>query len=318
MMNVRELVLASLAVLAVACGPRKVQAPVSQTRAFPAAEVPMMITEPEERIAWLGEHFWDRYTATDHLYYSDSVTVNGVSLDDLEKQVGIFATLLQQGAPEDGEKAMTALYTRMEAFQTAFVGANLLPQLTGLITRYFYDPNSPLRSEELYLPFAKAMADCPLIESLDRQRYAREARLCALNRPGTRAADFRFIDTAGRTRTLYGIKADLLLLVFGNPDCHACKELQAALEASEELSAAIASGELKVVDIYIDEDIDAWKEHIPQYPASWINGYDPDFVIRTDLVYDVRAVPSLYLLSADKTVLLKDATTEQFFAAMGM
>jgi hypothetical protein len=41
-------------------------------------------------------------------------------------------------------------------------------------------------------------------------------------------------------------------------------------------------------------------------------------VIRTDLVYDVRAVPSLYLLSADKTVLLKDATPEQFFAAMGM
>ena len=39
MMNVRELVLASLAVLALACGPRKVKAPVSQTRAFPAAEV---------------------------------------------------------------------------------------------------------------------------------------------------------------------------------------------------------------------------------------------------------------------------------------
>ena len=178
----------SQCVLAVACGPRKVQASVSQTRAFPAAEVPMMITEPEERIAWLGAHFWDRYTAMDHLYFSDSVTVNGVSMDDLEKQVGIFATLLQQGAPE----------------------------------------------------------------------------------------------------------------------------------GSQDLSAAIASGELKVVDIYIDKDIDAWKEHIPQYPASWINGYDPDFVIRTDLVYDVRAVPSLYLLSADKTVLLKDATTEQFFAAMGL
>lgn len=317
-MNLRELLLACSAVLVMACGPRKVSAPVSQTRAFPSAEIPMMITEPEERVTWLCVHFWDRYTATDHLYYSDSVTVNGVSLDDLEKQVGIFATLLEQGRAEDGERAMVTLYTRMEAFQKEFVGANLLPELTGLISRYFYDPNSPVRSEELYLPFAKAMADCPLIESLDRQRYAREARLCALNRPGTRAADFRFIDTAGRSRTLYGIKADLLLLVFGNPDCQACKELQAALEGSQELSAAIASGELKVVDIYIDEDIDAWKEHIPQYPASWINGYDPDFVIRTDLVYDVRAVPSLYLLSADKTVLLKDATPEQFFAAMGM
>ena len=317
-MNVRKLLVASVCVLALSCGPRKVAAPESHTRAFPAAEIPMMITEPSERMAWLGEHFWDRYTATDSLYYSDSVTVNGVTLEDLEKQVGIFVTLLEQGAPEDGSRAMEHLYTRMVAFQSTYTQANLLPELTGLVSRYFYDPNSPVRSEELYLPFVKGLAGCPLITSLDRERYAREARLCALNRPGTRAADFTFVDTAGRRRTLYGIQAHLTLLVFGNPDCHACKELQEALEGSEELSGAIDSGELKVVDIYIDEDVEAWKEHIPEYPTSWINGYDPGFVIRTDLLYNVRALPSLYLLSADKTVLLKDATTEQFFAALGL
>lgn len=278
----------------------------------------MMITEPAERMAWLGEHFWDRYMATDSLYYSDSVTVNGVKMEDLEKQVGIFVTLLEQGAPESSERAMTTLYTRMEAFQQTFAEANLLPELTGLISRYLYDPNSPVRSEELYLPFVQGLSNCQLITGLDRARYAREARLCALNRPGTRAADFRFVDTAGRSHTLYGIKAEMMLLVFGNPDCHACKELQAALEESEELSGAIASGELKVVDIYIDEDIEAWKKHIPEYPTTWMNGYDPAFVIRTDLLYNVRALPSLYLLSADKTVLLKDATTEQLFAALGL
>ena len=216
-MNVRKLLIASAFVLALSCGPRKVAAPVSHTRAFPAAEVPMMITEPSERMAWLGEHFWDRYTATDSLYYSDSVTVNGVTLEDLEKQVGIFVTLLEQGTPEDGSRAMEHLYTRMVAFQSTFTRANLLPELTGLVSRYFYDPNSPVRSEELYLPFVQGLAGCPLISSLDRERYAREARLCALNRPGTRAADFTFVDTAGRRRTLYGIKAHLTLLVFGNP-----------------------------------------------------------------------------------------------------
>ena len=317
-MNVRMLFLAGVCVLAMACGPRKTAAPVSHTRAFPAAEVPMMITEPAERMAWLGEHFWDRYMAVDSLYYSDSVTVNGVTLEDLEKQVGIFATLLEQSAPEAGYSAMENLYARMEAFQTVFTRSNLLPELTGLVSRYFYDPNSPVRNEELYLPFAQGLAGCPFLTALDRERYAREARLCALNRPGTRAADFTFVDTAGRRRTLYGIQANLTLLVFGNPDCHACKELQEALEGSEELSGAIASGELKVVDIYIDEDVEAWKEHIPEYPASWINGYDPGFVIRTDLLYNVRALPSLYLLSADKTVLLKDATTQQFFSALGL
>ena len=142
--------------------------------------------------------------------------------------------------------------------------------------------------------------------------------MCALNRPGTPATDFRFIDTAGRKRTLYGIRAELLLLIFGNPDCQACKELQEALESREDLSAAIASGELKVVDIYIDDDVEGWKQRVAEYPASWINGYDPDFVIRTDLLYNVRALPSLYLLDANKTVLLKDCTPEQFFAALGL
>ncbi len=317
-MKVQMSILAGLCLLALSCGPRKTKAPVNPTRAFPSAEIPMMITEPAERMAWLGEHFWDRYTATDSLYYSDSVTVNGVPLEELEKQVGIFVTLLEQVAPEEGFTAMVNLYTRMEAFQTAFDGANMLQELTGLVSRYFYDPNSPVRSEELYLPFAQAMSACPLITALDRERYAYEARMCALNRPGTRAADFRFVDTAGHRHTLYDIKADMTLLVFGNPDCHACKELQASLENSVELSASIASGQLKVVDIYIDQDLEAWREHIPEYPASWINGYDPDFVIRTDLLYNVRALPSLYLLSADKTVLLKDATPEQFFAALGL
>ena len=74
-----------------------------------------------------------------------------------------------------------------------------------------------------------------------------------------------------------------------------------------EISALEASGRLKVVDIYIDQEIDLWKERMASYPKNWINGYDPDYVIRQDLIYDVRAVPSIYLLDRDKTVLLKDA-----------
>lgn len=305
------------ACLALGCGPRKTAAPVSLTRDFPHAEIPSMVSDPNQRMSWLVQHFWDRYTATDSLYYSDSVTVNGVTLENLEKQVGVFATLLQEEPLAEGEAAMTALYRRMEAFQLCFPEANLLPELTALVGRYFYDPNSPVRSEELYLPFARCLAASELLEPLSRERYAREARLCALNRPGTPAANFSFVDSFGKKRTLYGIKAELTLLIFGHPDCQACRELQAVMEENEALSQAIASGELKVVDIYIDEDIDAWKAHVADYPASWINGYDPGFVIRTELLYDVRAVPSLYLLSQDKTVLLKDATPESFFAALG-
>ena len=55
---------------------------------------------------------------------------------------------------------------------------------------------------------------------------------------------------------------------------------------------------------------------MPIYPKEWYNGFDPDLVIRTEKTYNVRAIPSLYLLDSDKTVLLKDTTTERLLSAI--
>ena len=305
-----------LLLLALSCGPQKTQAPGVQTRDFPAAEIPMMITEPMERMMWITQHFWDRFTATDSLYYCDSVTVNGVKILDLEKQVGVFATLVQEIPLKDGVKAMEQFYRRLESFQQAKPEGNLFPETVALVSRYFYDPNSPVRSEDLYLPFVSRLATSALVREDYRQGYTWDAKMCALNRIGTSAADFEFIDTAGKRRSLYGIRAPHTLLIFGNPDCQACRELLEQMESYPEISAQIADGSLKVVDIYIDDDIALWKERMATYPKQWINGYDPSYTIRENLIYNVRAVPSLYLLDAKKTVLLKDATPENVLNAL--
>jgi len=308
----KNLFLAALLLAALSCGPKKKSsAPVVLTRDFPRAEVPMMITQPQERLAWLGQHFWDRFTAPDSLYYCDSLTVNGVPKDELEKQVGVFATLLQEMPLPEGKRSMERLYEQLEAFQQARPQGNVFPQTVALVSHYLYDPNSPVRSEDLYLPFVSRLATSALIDPDYRHGYAWDARMCELNRIGTPAADFVFVDTAGKRRSLYGIKAERILLIFGNPDCHACKEIQETFTQYPELTARIEAGSLKVVDIYIDEDIELWRARKAAYPASWINGYDPSYSIRTDLIYNVRAVPSLYLLDAKKTVLLKDATPEK-------
>ena len=53
---------------------------------------------------------------------------------------------------------------------------------------------------------------------------------------------------------------------------------------------------------------------MPVYPDEWYNGYDPNLVIRNDMLYNIRAIPSLYLLDEDKRVILKDAPQETVFA----
>jgi hypothetical protein len=52
---------------------------------------------------------------------------------------------------------------------------------------------------------------------------------------------------------------------------------------------------------------------MPIYPDKWYNGFDPDLVIRGESLYNVRAIPSLYLLDEDKTVLMKDAPEKKVF-----
>lgn len=303
----------SLLLLAACGGPRN-QAPA--TRAFPAVEIPMMMSDPAERAVYLTEHFWDRFTATDQLYPGDSLSVNGVSLEEAEKQMGIFSSLAAQVPLPDGQRAMTRFYGRLDAFQRAFPGSNMLPEMTALTTRYFYDPNSPVRSEELYLPFVSRLAQSDLIDPAYRAGYAWDTQMCSLNRIGTPAADFVFIDTEGRRRNLYSIQAQRILLIFGNPDCTACKELTESMENIPELDDLISDGTLKVVDIYIDLEIDLWKQRIATYPARWINGYDPTYTIREDLLYNVRALPSIYLLDANKKVLLKDTTPQTALDAL--
>lgn len=275
-----------------------------------------MLSDQEERISWICAHFWDPFTRTDQLFHCDSVTVNGVPLEQVEAQMGIFSTLLGQFSYADGRKGMEAFYDRIEAFQKAWPEGNLFPEMVRLTEHYFYDPNSPVRNEELYLPFVSRLAESDLVHPDRKPAYAWISRMCSLNRPGTPAADFVFVDTKGRQRSLYGIKAQWTLLVFGNPDCTACRELTAQITSDDYLSGLLKAGTLQVVDIYIDEDIDAWKERIEAYPKDWINGYDPKHVIREDLIYNVRALPSLYLLDGEKKVVLKDATPEQVFGQL--
>ena len=75
----------------------------------------------------------------------------------------------------------------------------------------------------------------------------------------------------------------------------------------------IADGTMAVLNIYIDEDLEAWRSYMPIYPENWYNGFDPDFVIRGETLYNVRAIPSLYLLDRNKTVIMKDAPEARIF-----
>ena len=300
------------AVLIVAgCGQRKAEQ--FQALPFPDVLPPAMMEDPQDRAEYMAQNMWNSLTDPSRTYPCDSLLVSGVRRTDVEQKFANWTQVLGMSSRPVAEKSVSRLYDRALACEKKDTSSNVFETFASLVDKYLFDPNSPLRDEDLYGAYASRLAAYEGYTEVQKEKYARDSRLCALNKVGTKAADFRFADRRGKIRTLYGVEAPYTLLFFSNPGCEACMSIINVLKEDPQISGMISSGRLKVLNIYIDEDLDAWRSYMPIYPDEWYNGFDPDFVIRNETLYNVRAIPSLYLLDSDKTVLLKDAPENRMF-----
>lgn len=287
------------------------------TRAFPVVSIPEIYSDSyEDRMEYITEHFWDDFTDTTKKYLCDSTHIGGVLKGDVEQQVSTYVALLQFCSLDQACKSVRILYSKLEACEKADTSSNIFDGVVPIAERYLYDPNSPGRDEDIYAAFASRLSEYEGFSPEVRGRYAFEVAKSSLNRRGTQAADFYFTDSKGRMTSLFGVNAEYTLLFFSNPGCEACYEIITILTEQLNVSEMIESGQLAVVNVYIDEDIEAWFDYMPIYPKNWHNGYDAEGIIRTDGRYYVRAIPSLYLLDRDKIVLMKDAPNDRVFNAL--
>lgn len=285
---------------------------------FPAATIPGMITDQNEAVEYLSLHYWDGITETERTYPSDSLIVSGVRMSDVEQKFADWTSVLSMATPQVVEKSVARLYDRALACERKNPSSNVFETFCDLTYKYLYDPNSPMRNEDIYYHFVKRLASYEGISQEMRDKYAYDAKMCSLNKVGTVAADFRFADKNGKIRTLHSIEAPVTLLFFSNPGCTMCYYIIQTLSGSEAISERIAAGQLAVLNIYIDEDLEGWRSYMPIYPENWYNGFDPDLVIRAENLYNVRAIPSLYLLDENKRVLFKDVPEQTLFRVLGL
>ncbi len=304
-----------LAAVAAGCGQGK-KAEQFKALPFPDVMPPDMMADPVDRAEYMAEHYWDRFADPSREYPSDSLLLSGVRRGDVEQKFADWTGILDRVSRNSADRSISALYERSVACERKDTASDVFDTFVMLADKYFYDPNSPLRNEDNYHAFVKRLAKYEGFDEAVRSRYAFEADMTALNRTGTIAADFRFADRNGRIQTLHGIHAPLTLLFFSNPGCNACMDIIEVLNGHEVISSMISDGKLAVVNIYIDEDLQAWREYMPIYPDDWYNGFDPDLVIRNENLYHVRAIPSLYLLDHEKRVILKDAPENRVFEAL--
>ena len=297
-----------LALVLLSCGSRQ-ESRKNDFRNFPSVNVPALVTDPGQRLKYSLEHYWDGFFAGDGI--TDSSAVLGVKKADLEQALASYLQLVSYVPKAEGQKAVGKLFQNIEEKQAADTAGHVYLLMTDMVSLYLYDPNSPFRDEDLYLPFVRGMIKSPFTRKDVLPGYVYEEKMCSLNRYGAIATDFKFKEIDGRIRNLHGIKAEYIILFFSNPGCEACRDYMLTLNGSEKIKSLVKEGKVAVLNIYIDRELDKWRDYVHNYPSFWTNAYDYRFIIRDEAIYNVRAIPSIYLLDRDKRVMMKDTPPEK-------
>lgn len=264
---------------------------------FPMPEIPGMITSEEEARTYLVAHFWDEFDFKDvRLLKNKQVLAQG-----LANFVSLSAnTPLEQ--KEAVSKGFTTLCKGITENHT------LTDSLKYYVEEYLYNPNSPYYNEELYGFYLKGMME-NLPENDPRvETYRFKLQLIGRNCPGDKAENFDYFLPDGTRKSLYStrIRGNYLILVFYDPECHSCHDLMMGMFADKSLTEAVASGKVTVLAIYTEGDTEVWKSYLKGMPGNWVIGEDRR-VVKEKAIYDLKAMPTIYLLDKNRKVLLKDA-----------
>ena len=260
-------------------------------------EIPGMIASEEEARNYLVAHFWDAFDFKDTaLLRSRPVRTQGLSR---------FVACLQVCLRNKRKR-----WTRASGVLCKGITENrtLTDSLKYYVEEYLYNPNSPYYNEELYGVYLKSMmenlpANDPLVET-----YRFKLQLIGRNCPGSKAENFDYYLPDGTRKSLYStrIRGNYLILVFYDPECHSCHDIMMGMFADRSLAEAVADGKVMVLAVYAEGDTEVWKKYLNGMPGNWVIGEDK-MAVKDRAIYDLKAMPTIYLLDKNKTVLLKDA-----------
>lgn len=132
------------------------EAPKDTITSFTLPTIPPMLTAPELRADFLVKHYWDNVNFADTNYvHHPEVT---------EQAWADYCDILNHVPLETAQQAMQKTIERTNVDKKAFT------YITDLADKYLYDPNSPMRNEEFYIPVLDAMLASPVLEEIEKVR----------------------------------------------------------------------------------------------------------------------------------------------------
>ena len=238
-------------------------------------------------------HFWDKFDMND--------TTQVKNPDIGEQKLADFIGLLST-TPDSAlrDKAVDGMLDKAKSNRPNF------DHFIKLYERYLYDGNSPMRNDIVYESVLRYLIKTDLLSDLEKEAYRPIYKLLLRNKAGQLAEDFSYELANGKKQKLSQTKAKYTFLLFYDPECSHCKETIHQLRDTPQLVQLFEQHQVQVLAIDPWGDRNKWKNYMPEISEKWINGFDSESKILSFNLYDLKASPTIYLLDANKRVLLKD------------
>ena len=283
-----------------------------EKRQFELVTVPSLLQTPADRADWLALHYWDRFDFTD--------TTDIRSTQFFEQALSDYLYILQQASPAQQAEGLKALLRKAEtgyrpnsasASPKPTLQKTLLNRLDELLEEYLAFSYSPMQDNEMYIAVLEYITQSAAWSEEEKIRPATLLELCLKNRKGTPATDFDYALTDGTKSHLYALSSPYLILFFYDPECAHCQQQIDQMKHSAVLNEALASHQLRILTIYPYADVEAWRSGLSTLSAQWINSYNPESLILSDELYELKITPTLYLLDSHKQVLVREGSLQE-------
>lgn len=261
---------------------------------LPLPVIPDSITDADAKRIYAGMHFWDA------MDFNDTVK----SLDDafMEQNFANFIVFLNIQPDEIAKRNAIR-----KLLQESSVNRRALEKVKDIAKLYLADPNSPMRQEDLWIPFLEVVtADNNFADETQNLRYSHELEMVKKNQPGMKAANFNYKTKEGKNSNLYSTQTGSkgLVILFYDPECDHCKETITLLNRNEDLNQGLKSGEYKLLAVDVADDITVWKESLGGMPEGWLSVFN-NGEIRDEDSYYFPALPVIYVVDKDFVVNVK-------------
>lgn len=268
-----------------------VKQPVVIPALFEYIEVPVEIITLRDRSEYLLRNFWNPF----------DFSQTSVGQLPLNHAFEVYVTPMRWASREVTQESIEKLIGKLKK------NPSLLYQFTRAAEETLYGPNASIWIDEAYMPFIEALLKEKKIKELRKARYRDQLSALKNSIQGKALPKFEFITRTGE-KCVFSPAGKYTIIEFGHPDCDECRMTKLRLDSDVLLEPFFNEGKAQVFFIVPDANTDPdWRTLTEDYPESWNVGAGESL----EETIDIRTTPSLYLLSPDGSILLKNTSIDE-------